>query len=73
MAPARNTFRSALFAAAVAGLSAAPLLVTAGCSSNRDDEDRREWREERRELSNESRQERRERKKLEKVLEQQKQ
>jgi hypothetical protein len=73
MAPGRKPLRSALFAFAVAGLSAAPLLLTAGCSSNGDDDDRREWRDERRDRSNESRQERRERKKLERVLEQQKQ
>lgn len=73
MAPGRNAVRSALFAFAVAGLSAAPLLMTAGCSSNGDDDDRKEWREERRDRSDESREERRERRKLERVLEQQKQ
>jgi hypothetical protein len=68
MAPGRSFFRSALFAFAVVGLSAAPMLITAGCSSNGDDE----WREDRRDRK-ESREERRERKKLERVLEQQKQ
>lgn len=70
MAPGRKSFRSALFASAVFGLALAPVLMTAGCSSNGDD-DRREWRDDRRDR--ESREERRERKKLERVLEQQKQ
>jgi hypothetical protein len=73
MAPGRKSFRSALFAFAVAGLSAAPLLMTAGCSSNGDGDDRIEWRDERRDRDYESRKERRERRKLERVLEQQKQ
>ena len=72
MAPGRKSFRSALFASAVFGLALAPVLMTAGCSSNGDD-DRREWRDDRRDRDRESRQERRERKKLERVLEQQKQ
>jgi hypothetical protein len=47
--------------------------MTAGCYSNGDDDDRREWRDERRDRDYESRKERRERRKLESVLEQQKQ
>lgn len=84
MVAGRNPFRSALLAVAVVGLSSAPLLLTAGCSSDGDDGDRREWRkeqrdrnydsrEERRDRNYESREERRERKKLERVLEQQRQ
>lgn len=73
MAAGINPFRSALFAVAVVGLSSAPLLLTAGCSSDGDDGDRREWRKEQRDRNYESREERRERKKLERVLEQQRQ
>lgn len=68
----RKSFRSTVFACAVLGLSLFPVLMTAGCSGNGDD-DRKEWRDDRRGRENESRQERRERRNLERVLEQQKQ
>lgn len=58
----RNPLRSTLFAFAVVGISAAPLLVTAGCSSDGNDKDRKEWREEQRERKQDRREEQQERK-----------
>ena len=66
----RGPFRSAILALAIAGIAFVPALVTAGCSSDGDD-DRKEWRNEQRDRKHESREERRERKRLERVLEQQ--
>lgn len=62
MAPGRNPLRSALFAVAVVGLSSAPLLMTAGCSSDGNEKDRKEWREEQRERKQERREDQQERK-----------
>lgn len=63
MAFGKKPFRSSLFLAAVAGLSAAPLLVTAGCSSDDGNgKDRKEWREYERDRKQERREEQQERK-----------